>query len=348
MTLPHRVKWMLILALETTCDETAAAVVTDQLDVLSSVVASQDQLHERYRGVVPEIAARAHVERMLPVVDEALRGADVQLDDLTAIAVANTPGLSGSLLVGLVAAKTLCVVTGKPLVAVNHLHAHVYACRIASGQEIFPCVGMIVSGGHSSLYRCRTPAEFELLGGTIDDAAGEAFDKVASMLGLPYPGGPAISKVAAQGDPKSYDLPRPFLKDRSRLEFSFSGLKTAVRYCITGTGKCDFASLDLPSGQVADLAASFQQAVVDCLIGKAMLALEQTGLPRLCVGGGVAANQLLRTQLKAATDQAGIELHIAPPSLCTDNAVMGAIAVERLKAGATEPLDLDIYPGLVR
>lgn len=339
---------MLILAIETTCDETAAAVVTDQLEVRSSVVASQDALHERFHGVVPEIAARAHVERILPVIDETLRRAEVTLDDISAIAVANTPGLSGSLLVGLVAAKTLCVATAKPLVAVNHLHAHVYACRIASGRDVFPCVGMIVSGGHSNLYHCQGPAEFTLLGSTIDDAAGEAFDKVASMLGLPYPGGPAISRAAQHGDPDAYALPRPLINDTQRLDFSFSGLKTAVRYCITGTGKCDFESLELPRQQVADLAASFQQAVVDCLLAKATLALRQTGSKRLCVGGGVAANQLLRKRLHDAAAEMGCELHIAPIALCTDNAVMGAIAVERLKAGATESLALDVSPGVVR
>ncbi|MHB8866765.1 MAG: tRNA (adenosine(37)-N6)-threonylcarbamoyltransferase complex transferase subunit TsaD, partial [Pirellulaceae bacterium] len=321
---------------------------TDQLKVLASVVASQDALHQRYRGVVPEIAARAHVERMLPVVDEALRRAQVRLEDLSAIAVANTPGLAGSLLVGLVAAKTLCLVLGKPLVAVNHLHAHIYACRIASGVDVFPCVGLIVSGGHTSLYHCVSPSSFEWLGGTIDDAAGEAFDKVASMLGLPYPGGPAISRVAQTGNPRAYAFPRPFLKDESRLDFSFSGLKTAVRYSITGMGRCDFASLELPAAQVADLSASFQQAVVDCLVGKALLAVRRTGLTRLCVGGGVAANRVLREQLTQAMQQAGVELFVAPPELCTDNAVMGAIAVERLKANAVESLDLDIYPGLVR
>ncbi len=203
---------MLVLTLETTCDETAAAVVNDHLEVLSSVVASQDALHQRYRGIVPEIAARAHVERIIPVIDEAVRRAEIDLADLSAVAVANTPGLAGSLVVGLVAAKTLCVALGKPLVAVNHLHAHVYACRISSGRNVFPCVGMIVSGGHSSLYVCRAPSEFEMLGGTIDDAAGEAFDKVASMLGLPYPGGPAISRAAEQGDPQAYAFPRPFLE----------------------------------------------------------------------------------------------------------------------------------------
>ncbi len=338
---------MIVLALETTCDETAAAVITDRLEVLASVVASQDALHERFGGVVPEIAARAHVQRLLPVVDEALRRAGVALDDLSAIAVATTPGLAGSLLVGLVAAKTLCVALRKPLVAVNHLHAHVYACRLASGVEIFPCVGFVVSGGHTTLFHCQNPSRFDALGGTIDDAAGEAFDKVASMLGLPYPGGPAIARVAATGNAAAFAFPRPLLRDESHLNFSFSGLKTAVRYAIAGRGPCDFASLRLAPELVADVAASFQQAVVDCLVGKARLALRRTGLTRLCVGGGVAANRLFRQQLGEAT-AAGVELHIAPLELCTDNAVMGAIAIERLRAGAVESLELDVLPGLVR
>src|SRR5438270_2055983 len=194
---------MRILTIETTCDETAAAVVSDDLRVLASVVASQDKLHQRFAGVVPEIAARAHVERILPVIDEALQRAGLQLGDIDAVAVANTPGLAGSLLVGLVAAKTLCVATGKPLVAVNHLHAHIYACRMAAGRDVFPCIGLIVSGGHPSLYRCDSPADFHYLGGTIDDAAGEAFDKVAAMLGLEYPGGPAISRAAERGNPRA-------------------------------------------------------------------------------------------------------------------------------------------------
>src|SRR5688572_25032875 len=210
---------MRLLTLETTCDETAAAVVTNDLNVLSSVVASQDQLHRRFAGVVPEIAARAHVERILPVIDEALTRAKTKLADLGAIAVANTPGLAGSLLVGLVAAKTLCAATGKPLVAINHLHAHIYACRMAARREVFPCVGLIVSGGHTSLYRCAAPTDFEYLGGTIDDAAGEAFDKVAAMLGLAYPGGPSISAAAKTGDSAKYAFPRSFVNDRQRLDF---------------------------------------------------------------------------------------------------------------------------------
>ena len=339
---------MKILTIETTCDETAAAVVTDELRVLSSVVASQDELHRRFAGVVPEIAARAHVERILPTIDEALTRANVRLEDLAAIAVANTPGLAGSLLVGLVAAKTLCVATGKPLVAINHLHAHIYACRMAAGREVFPCVGLIVSGGHSSLYRCAGPTDFAYLGGTIDDAAGEAFDKVAAMLGLPYPGGPAISKVAERGNPRAYDFPRGLAQDRRRLDFSFSGLKTAVRYAIAGPQNPDLANCKVTEQQVADLAASFQEAVVESLVGKTLLAIERTKLGTLCVGGGVAANRLLRERLAAAARRAGFDLHIAPPELCTDNAVMGAIAFERLKAGLAEPLDLDAIPGLVR
>lgn len=339
---------MKILTLETTCDETAAAIVTDRLEVLGSVVASQDELHRRFGGVVPEIASRAHVERILPVIDEALRRAGLSPGDLDAVAVANTPGLAGSLLVGLVAAKALCVALDVPLLAINHLQAHIYACKLASGEDVFPCVGLIVSGGHSSLYRCRGPLEFELLGATIDDAAGEAFDKVAAMLGLGYPGGPAIQRAAEQGDPRAYRFPRAFLHDRERLDFSFSGLKTAVRYAVAGPGRPDFSQIQLQPRQVADLAASFQEAVVDCLAAKAFAALEQTGERILCVGGGVAANARLRERLQQESATRGIRLYVAPLRLCTDNAVMGAIAVERYRAGRFEPLDLDAVPGLTR
>ena len=339
---------MNILALETTCDETAAAIVTDRLEVLASVVASQDDLHARFGGVVPEIASRAHVERILPVIDEALRRAGLSLGDLGAVAVANTPGLAGSLLVGLVAAKTLCVTLGIPLVAVNHLQAHVYACRLASGEEVFPCVGLIVSGGHTSLYRCLSALDFELLGATIDDAAGEAFDKVASMLQLPYPGGPSIQQAAQGGNPRAYRFPRAVLDDRERLDFSFSGLKTAVRYAIAGPGRVDFRQVRLEPGQVADVAAAFQEAAVDCLAGKSVLALERTGMETLCVGGGVAANARLRERLHDEARRRGFRLFVAPLALCTDNAVMGAIAVERYRAGLFEALDLDVVPGVVR
>jgi len=339
---------MKILTIESTCDETAAAVITDQFEVLSSIVASQEELHQKFNGVVPEIAARAHVERILPVIDETLDRAGVGLTDLNAIAVANEPGLAGSLLVGVVAAKALSLAHDIPLVAVNHLQAHIFACRLAAEKNVFPCVGLIVSGGHSNLYKCNTALDFTPLGGTIDDAAGEAFDKVATMLGLPYPGGPSISKAALDGDDTAYQFPRPFLKDRDSLDFSFSGLKTAVRYEIAGQGQVDFSKLDIPQQKIANVAASFQAAVVDCLAGKAMLALEESGMDTLCVGGGVAANHVLRDRLQAECDQAGITLHIAPFRLCTDNAVMGAIAIERLQAGLIEDLSLDISPGLMR
>jgi N6-L-threonylcarbamoyladenine synthase len=337
-----------LLTIETTCDETAAAVISDRLEVLASVVASQDNLHRRFGGVVPELASRAHVERILPVIDETLARAGLKLGDLDAVAVANTPGLAGSLLVGLVAAKSLAAALGIPLVAVNHLQAHIYACRLASGEDVFPCVGLIISGGHTSLYSCRTPLDFQLLGATIDDAAGEAFDKVAAMLGLGYPGGPAIQRAAEHGNRKAHDLPRTFLTDRQRLDFSFSGLKTAVRYRIAGPGRPDLDQVRLSPQQAADLAASFQEAVVDCLVGKAFQALRKTGLGVLCVGGGVAANARLRERLQQDADRAKVRLHIAPIRLCTDNAVMGAIAWERYKAGLTEPLDLDVTPGVVR
>lgn len=338
---------MLLLAIESTCDETAAAVIDDQLVVRGAAVASQDELHRRFRGVVPEIAARAHVERILPAIDQALKHAQVELRDIDLFAVANTPGLAGSLMVGLTAAKSLAWAFGKPLVAINHLHAHVYACGMAARRSLFPCVGFVVSGGHTTLFDCQGPCDFRHLGGTIDDAAGEAFDKVAAMLGLGYPGGPEISRIATQGNPKAFRFPRSFIRDEDTLDFSFSGLKTAVRYAIAGPGK-PLTGEPIAPQQVADLAASFQAAVVDSLVAKAEHALKKTGLKTLCVGGGVAANRLLREQLERMTGRRRCELWIAPPELCTDNAVMGAIAFERYREGKIEPLDLDVVAGLVR
>lgn len=338
---------MNILTIETTCDETATAIITDDLQVLGSTVASQEQLHLEFNGVVPEIAARAHVDRILPVIDKTLKEAKLSLSDLGAIAVATTPGLAGSLLVGLVAAKSLCLATGLPLISINHLHAHIYACRVAAQKEIFPCIGLVISGGHSHLFRYSDALHCQLLGGTIDDAAGEAFDKVASMLGLGYPGGPAISRVAQNGDEKAYNFPRSFYHD-PEIKFSFSGLKTAVRYTIAGQGKQDFSSLQLDDTTIANVAASFQRAVVDIVVRKTQQALEQSKMNTLCVGGGVAANRVLRSDLQAMAEHLGVELHIAPPHLCTDNAVMGAIAIEKFNAGQFESLDLDIQPGLIR
>jgi N6-L-threonylcarbamoyladenine synthase len=339
---------MLLLTIESTCDETAAAVITGELEVLSSTVASQDKLHERFGGVVPEIASRAHVERILPVIDAALAKAGKRLADLDAVAVANRPGLGGSLLVGLMAAKTLALACDIPLVAIDHLQAHIYACRLAAGRDVFPCVGLIVSGGHSNLYRCETPLDFTPLGGTIDDAAGEAFDKVASMLGLGFPGGPALQRAAERGDPKRFRLPRPLIDDDSRLDFSFSGLKTAVRYQLFGAGRPEMDAATLDPQLVADMAAGVQAAIIDCLTAKALLALERTGFDRLCVGGGVAANRPFRERLERLAQEHRFELFIPPLSLCTDNAVMGAIAIERIRGGLFESLDLDIAAGLER
>ena len=337
-----------ILTLETTCDETAAAIVTSELKVLGSVVASQEELHRRFGGVVPELASRAHVERILPVITETLQKANLKLSDLDAVAVATTPGLAGSLLVGLMAAKSLAFVLNIPLVAIDHLQAHIYACRMAAGKDVFPCVGLVVSGGHTSLYDCKSATQFELLGSTIDDAAGEAFDKVASMLGLSYPGGPSIQRAGERGKADAYAFPRAFIRNTDTLNFSFSGLKTAVRYQLTGPGGADFSSLTIPEDKVADIAASFQAAVVDCVVAKSILGIQKTGHSRLCVGGGVAANAALRAALTHEAEQGHWELITAPLSLCTDNAVMGAIAVEKLRDGVVESLDLDIRPGLIR
>lgn len=336
-----------ILAIESSCDETAAAVIDRDLNVLSNVVASQFELHRDFGGVVPEIASRAHVRRILPVIDEALNQARLQLSDLGAVAVATQPGLVGSLLVGLTAAKTLALVLDVPLISVNHIEAHIYACRMAAERDIFPTIGFVVSGGHTNLYDCSSPVDFELIGSTIDDAAGEAFDKVAQILDIGFPGGPAIQRIAKNGNAKAIRFPRAFLKE-DRLEFSFSGLKTAVLYNVNGVPGSHKQPEPLTEQRIADVAASFQVAVVDVLVGKCRQALEQRGRGSLCVGGGVAANALLREQLARMARQTGTELHIAPMSLCTDNAAMAAIAWESFDRGMFAELDLDVTPGLVR
>lgn len=339
---------MPLLAIETTCDETAAAVVTRQRRVLSSVVASQDALHARWRGVVPEVASRAHVERIVPVIDEAVARAGVRRHDLEAVAVAVTPGLVGSLLVGLSAAKGIAATLGVPIVGYDHIAAHLYACRIAHGEAMrYPCVGLVASGGHTSLFHLRSPLELERLGGTIDDAAGEAFDKAASLLGLGYPGGPQIERAAVGGNPRAHRLPRPLANDRERLDVSFSGLKTALRYLVQPPGSP--AGRPPPQGQqLADLAASFQQAVVDSILAKVQLAIERTGCRMLAIGGGVTANTLLRETLERFGGERGVAVLIPPRSLCTDNAAMGAIAWERLERGDDDGLGLDVLPGTDR
>jgi N6-L-threonylcarbamoyladenine synthase len=345
---------LVFLAIETTCDETGAAVLEGPRPpargvprIRSSVVASQIDLHERFGGVVPEIASRAHVRQILPVIDEALKRAGVGLRDLGMIAVATRPGLVGALVVGLSAAKALALALDVPMVAVDHLEGHLYACQLASPErEVYPCLGLVVSGGHTSLYACRSPIEAEILGGTIDDAAGEAFDKVASLLGLGYPGGPLIERVARVGNPSAYAFPRSYLHDE-RLAFSFSGLKTAVLYALRGQD-ARAAGGPPPEGVVADVAASFQEAVIDVLVGKTRQALRRTGMRRLGIGGGVAANSRFRERITALADSLGVELFIPPPALCTDNAAMAGIALPKLAAGQVAELDLDVTPGLVR
>jgi N6-L-threonylcarbamoyladenine synthase len=330
------------LGVETSCDETAAAVFTDEPKILSSVVASQNDLHARFGGVVPEVAARAHMRNLLPTIDEALRQAGVSLPEIGAIAVHNRPGLVGALLVGVSCAKMLSVALGIPLLAVNHVKAHLYACRLAAGRDIFPCVGLVVSGGHTSLFHCRTALDFELLGATIDDAAGEAFDKVASILELGFPGGPALERTAASGNPQAHKFPRSFFHEK-RLDFSFSGLKTAVLYTVKSKD-LSIAASSLSAPAKADVAASFQQAVVDVLVSKAAQALEQTGLRRLAIGGGVTANVTLRRGFNEMASACGMELFIPPPALCTDNAAMAAMAVEHWRLGQFASLDLDATP----
>ncbi|RME72614.1 MAG: tRNA (adenosine(37)-N6)-threonylcarbamoyltransferase complex transferase subunit TsaD [Planctomycetota bacterium] len=327
-----------VLGIETSCDDTAAAVVRGGREVLSSVVASQTELHRRWGGVVPEAACRAHLASILPVVEEALeRAGGLALGDLAAIAVTTRPGLVGALLVGVATARALAQSLGLPLVGVHHLEAHVVACQLASPALEPPFVCMVVSGGHTEIYRYGGLGRMEVLGRTRDDAAGEAFDKAAAMLGLPYPGGPSIAKAAERGDPKAVRFPRALLQPRASLEMSFSGLKTALLYRLKGVGsrREGFGpAADLAPQEVADLAASYQEAIVDVLVEKLRRAARHTGLRDVAVGGGVACNVRLRERLAAMAEQEGLRLHLAPPAWCTDNAAMvAALGWRNLEAG---------------
>ena len=333
-----------ILGIETSCDETAAAVVVDGKVVKSSVVASQTKLHEKYGGVVPEIASRAHIEKIYPVIKEAMEQANVAQDDIDAVAVANQPGLAIALVVGVTAAKTLSFAWDKPLIAINHLHAHLQSAIMSQESLELPAAALIVSGGHTSLYDYHSPLEPELLGSTIDDAAGEAFDKVASILKLPYPGGPSIEKAAAGGNPKAIDFPRSMLGPNS-LDFSFSGIKTAVLYYCRGQDMKGENKADSMSRQeIADIAASFQSAVVDVLVKKTKRAAKIIGAKTILLGGGVAANSSLRTALQNMCDSSAppIKLLVAPKQYCTDNAVMVAsLGYYKCKAGIFADLTLE-------
>lgn len=331
-----------LLGIETSCDETCAAVVADGRRVRASVVASQVDLHRKYGGVVPEIASRAHLEALVPVVAEALEAAGVAASDVAAIAVVHRPGLIGSLLLGVTAAKTLAWLRGVPLIGINHLESHIYAACLDTDAWPFPCVSLIVSGGHTSLYRSTGPTEHERLGSTTDDAAGEAFDKVAAILGLEYPGGPSIDRAAEHGSPRAVDFTRPWL-GRESLDFSFSGLKTAVLYHVRGHGAgAKDRETELSEQEIADVAASFQECVVDVLVGKTMRAAEAAGVDDVIVGGGVAANRRLRARLAEEAESRGLRLHLPAMKYCTDNAAMVAgLAYHYLESGRTSPLDLE-------
>lgn len=330
----------LVLGIETSCDETGIGIVRGR-ELLANVIASSMDEHARYGGVVPEVAARAHLEALRPALTEAVATAGIQLSDLDAVAVTSGPGLSGALMVGVGAAKALALSLDKPLYAVNHLVGHVGADVLGEeGPLEYPTIALLVSGGHTSLLLVRDlTSDVELLGETIDDAAGEAFDKVARILGLPYPGGPQIDRVAAEGDPKAIRFPRgltlPKDMEKHRYDFSFSGLKTAVARWVEVRRD---AGEEIP---IADVAASFREAVVDVLTSKAIAACKDYGVPRLLFGGGVVANARLREVAQQRATSVGVELRIPAFSLCTDNgAMIAALASELIMEGA-EPSSLN-------
>jgi N6-L-threonylcarbamoyladenine synthase len=331
---------MIVLGIETSCDETAAAVVDGGRKVLSSVVASQDDVHAPYGGVVPELASRRHLEVLMPVVRRALATAGIALDDVDGIAVTHGPGLVGSLLIGCSAAKALAYARRRPLVGVNHLEGHIYAAFLEGDPPAYPFLALVVSGGHTALYLAREPRDYERIGQTRDDAAGEAFDKVAKLLGLGFPGGPAIERVARAGDPRAIVFPTANMSDGA-LDFSFSGLKTAVSLHVRRSAPLDPA-------RVADVAASFQATAVKTLVRKTVKAALRLGVKRVVLTGGVAANTALRDALAGECREHGWILHVPSRALCTDNAAMIAAAGhDRLEAGERASLSLNAVPDLV-
>ncbi|MCK4722577.1 MAG: tRNA (adenosine(37)-N6)-threonylcarbamoyltransferase complex transferase subunit TsaD [Dehalococcoidia bacterium] len=325
---------MRILAIETSCDETAAAVVEDGAGILSNIVASQVDIHARYGGIVPEVASRQHLLTVLPVVESAMAEAKVAWQDIAAIAVTFGPGLAGSLLVGVNVAKAIAFTQGLPLIGINHLEGHIYSNWLGNEQPVFPCLCLIASGGHSDLVLMTGHGQFERLGRTRDDAAGEAFDKGARILNLGYPGGPAIEEAAKNGTP-SLPLPRAWLKGSD--DFSFSGLKTALLHLVQNKDSLD-------ASFVVEAAASFQQAIVDVLVTKTLQAGERLGVRQVLLGGGVAANKALGDHF---VRNSPIPVLIPPPSLCTDNAAMiAACGYYRFQLGVTDGYDIDVVPSL--
>ena len=347
-----------ILGIETSCDETSCAVVADGQRVLANTVASQIELHARFGGVVPEIASRAHIEAINTVIETALGGSGISPDQIAAVAVTNEPGLIGSLLVGLMAAKTIAWIHEVPLIAVNHIYAHAYAAALEAEPIEYPAAALICSGGHTALYRCEGPTQLELLGATIDDAAGEAFDKVAGILKLGYPGGPAIDQTARSGKAKAVEFPRSLLQAES-LDFSFSGIKTAVLYHVNGVpgavrppkrrkathvAEEKRGSENFSKQEVADIAASFEAAVVDVLRIKLQRAATQIAAKTLILGGGVAANSALRAVAGKLAEQLGCTLRLPEVSFCLDNAAMVAgLGYYYFQAGQFADLDLEAH-----
>ncbi len=321
----------LILGLESSCDETAAALVRDGHTVLAERIASQADTFADWGGVVPEIAARGHVAWLPGLVEAVLADAGCTLAAVDAVAVAAWPGLLGSLLGAFTCAKTIALVRGLPLLTVDHVEAHLAAIALGRDEQLPPLVGLVASGGHSHYYHCPRPDTLAPLGGTIDDAAGEAFDKAAAMLELGYPGGPIVDRLAATGDPNAYDLPRSFLRE-PQIRLSFAGLKTALLYKVRGPRGRDALTLDARG--IADACASFQAAVVDCLASKLLLAAQQCGVEAVAVGGGVACNRALRQRLETDCAAAGLALFLPAPRHCADNAAMvAALGQRHLRAG---------------
>ena len=331
---------VLILAIESSCDETAAAVVKNGRTVLSNIISSQIALHTLYGGVVPEIASRKHMEQVIQVVDEALKEAKVTLDDITAIAVTYGPGLVGALLVGVAAAKAIAFAAGKPLIGVHHIEGHISANYIEN-KELEPPFGcLVVSGGHTHLVNVADYGKYEILGKTRDDAAGEAFDKVARAVGLGYPGGPKIDKLAKEGNPDAIEFPRAKVGN-GEYDFSFSGLKSAVLNYLNG---CKMKGIEV---NTADVAASFQQAVTDVLVGHAEHAIEQFKMDKFAIAGGVASNGVIRRAMEEMCNRKGVRFYHPSPILCTDNAAMiGAAAYYDFIAGKRAGLDLNAVPNL--
>ena len=322
---------MLVLGIDTSCDDTSASLVSfdnDRPEILSNIVSSQEEIHEKYGGIVPELASRRHMEMIWPVVKEALGGKD--LDELNVIAVCHGPGLIGSLLVGTAFAKSLSLSSGVPFIGVNHLEGHLLSAFLTEPPPSFPLLSMVVSGGHTSLYRVEDFGRYEELGRTRDDAAGEAYDKVSKLLGLGYPGGPVIDRMAREGDRKTLTFPKLMLKDT--LDFSFSGLKTSVRLTVEGE----------PGLRKEDVAAAFQEAVVEVLVRKTRLAMDRTGIRKVSLSGGVAANSELREKMAAMCAREGADFYPPPVSLCTDNGAMIALAgYHRFRMGQTSELGLN-------